>query len=889
MRKAASVDPATCEDVLNFVNKNFYVDDGLLSTTTPERAVETMKKTQAALRIGGNLRLHKVASNNPDVVNAFPPEDRSADLENMDLCILDDVPLQRSLGLHWSLQSDSFTFQVKFEEKPYTKRGVLSTLHSIYDPLGFIAPFILRGRMIFRELIDSPCEWDEPLPSELKSRWVTWKNSASDLSSIHIPRMYTSIPTDEMTKAELHVFSDASEKAVAAVAYIKMFRADEKCEFGFVFGKSKLSPKHGHTIPRLELCSAVLASEIATAVKSHLDIPIDATYFYSDSKVVLGYLNNRTRRFYTYVSNRVERILRVSQAEQWSYIPSEQNPADIGTRGVQVKELVNSGWWKPPIKMSSDNGVEDSFQMIDPDNDVEVRPVITALKVEESSPDHLYWEQKFQRFSSWDRLVRGLGLLVEAISRKTFHVGKTTVDTLKTTEQLILKKVQKTYFEREIKNLTSSKAVPNDSSLSSLCPYLDEEGILRVGGRLQKADISTSKKNPVLVPKQSHIAVILIRHYHARVHHQGRHITAGALRAAGFWVIGAKGLVSSLLHQCVTCRKLRGKLETQIMAELPACRLRPVPPFTYVGVDTFGHWTVVSRRTRGGCANSKRWAILFTCLTVRAVHIEVVEQMSTSSFINALRRFVSIRGKVLEYRSDRGTNFVGSTDNVRTDAVNIEDPAVRQFLLGEGTKWIFNPPHSSHFGGVWERMIGVARRILDALLLEHSTKELTHEVLVTFMAEVSMIINSRPIVPISSDPENALILSPNVLLTQKENEDVLPLQNIDTREMYKSNWKHVQVLAEKFWKRWKDEFLQNLQTRRKWKTVKENIKEGDVVMLREKDMKRCDWPTGVVEEAIQSEDGRVRKAKVRLIRRGHPVEYLRPVSEMVFLCRPRNE
>lgn len=142
------------------MNKNFYVDDGLLSTTKAEKAAEIMKKTQAALMTGENLRPHKVASSISDVVNAFPPEDRSADLENLDLCILDDVPLQRSLGLHWSLEMNSFTYQTKFEEKPYTKRGVLSILHSVYDPLGFIAPFILLGRMIFRELVDLPCGWE---------------------------------------------------------------------------------------------------------------------------------------------------------------------------------------------------------------------------------------------------------------------------------------------------------------------------------------------------------------------------------------------------------------------------------------------------------------------------------------------------------------------------------------------------------------------------------------------------------------------------------------------------------------------------------------------------------------------------------------------------------
>ncbi|XP_061169486.1 uncharacterized protein LOC133178815 [Saccostrea echinata] len=464
------------------------------------------------------------------------------------------------------------------------------------------------------------------------------------------------------------------------------------------------------------------------------------------------------------------------------------------------------------------------------------------------------------------------------------------VEEFSATELLILKIVQKAVFGKEIQSLTSGKAVPNDSPLSSLYPYIDEEGVLRVGGRLKNANLGRNMEHPVIVSKSSHVAVLLVRHYHEKVHHQGRHITAGALRTAGFWIKGARKLVSSILHQCVTCRKLRGQLQTQIMANLPSCRLQPVPPFTYVGVDTFGHLNVVSRRTRGGSANSKRWAIMFTCLTVRAVHIEVVEQMSTSAFINASRRFVSIRGKVLEYRSDRGTNFVGSTSS-NTVAVNVEDPAVQKFLLSEGSTWIFNPPHSSHFGGVWERMIGVARKIIDALLLENSAKELTHEVLVTFMAEVSMIINSRPIAPVSSDPENAMILSPNVLLTQKEGDEVPPLRDLDLniRDMFKSNWKHVQVLADRFWKRWKDEYLQNLQSRRKWKTEKENLREGDVVMLRDKDMNRCAWPLGLVEEAIQSEDGNVRKVKVRVIRQGRPVEYFRPVTEVVLLYAPTNE
>ena len=175
------------------------------------------------------------------------------------------------------------------------------------------------------------------------------------------------------------------------------------------------------------------------------------------------------------------------------------------------------------------------------------------------------------------------------------------------------------------------------------------------------------------MPGRHHIATLLVRHYHSDYHHQGRHITEGVVRAAGFWIIGSKRLVSSIIHKCITCRKLRGKTEQQIMADLPTDRVEPSPPFTNVGVDAFGPWTIVSRRTRGGYANSKRWAIMFTCLVTRAVHMELVEEMSSSAFINTVIRFTSVRGKVKIFRSDRGTNFVGAVDDLKIDAINVED------------------------------------------------------------------------------------------------------------------------------------------------------------------------------------------------------------------------
>ena len=777
---------AADEDIQYFVRRHFYVDDGLASVSTPEEGIDLLTRTQGVLAESG-LRLHKFSSNSKEVVAALPPEDISAELRDVNLC-MDNLPEQRSLGLIWDLHSDSFTFRVGIEDKPFTRRGILSTLHSVYDPLGFASPVILRGRLLFRDITEFSPAWDDLLPVMYAKDWQSWKDDVLHLSSVEIPRTYSAFSLNDSVRREIHMFSDASETAVACVAYLKTVNKDGVEDIGFLFGKSKVAPKHGHTIPRLELCAAVLGAETAEMLLDQLDVPIDSTTFYTDSRVVLGYIYNRTRRFYTYVTNRVSRILKVSRPEHWVYVASQDNPADIGTRGVSAKDLDSSAWLKPQSS-SFRTQESSSHELVDAANDLEVRPLATRVESDDTKSSIV---SEFSNVSDWMSLLSGLRFLRMVARRKrTGEQSEKSVANLHATEQFVIRMVQKEFYPEEYDNLRKGKAVSASSSLSSLHPFMGEDNLLRVGGRISKSDLTANEKHPVIIPKKSHVAILLFRHFHLKIHHQGRHMTEGSIRAAGYWIVGMKGLVTSEIHKCVTCRRLRGKMETQIMSDLPRDRLTPSPPFTYVGVDAFGHWNVVTRKTRGGSANSKRWAILFTCLSSRAIHIEVVEEMSASSFWNAVRRFVSIRGKVQEFRSDRGTNFTGSTDTARDGAVNVEDKLVRSFLLGQGTTWIFNPPHSSHFGGAWERMIGTVRRVLDAMLLEAPMKNLSHEVLVTFLMEVCAIVNSRPIVPVSSDPDNPLILTPSVLLTQKVSADVIPVDQFDVKELYRSQWKYV--------------------------------------------------------------------------------------------------
>ncbi|XP_078311589.1 uncharacterized protein LOC144618785 [Crassostrea virginica] len=507
---------------------------------------------------------------------------------------------------------------------------------------------------------------------------------------------------------------------------------------------------------------------------------------------------------------------------------------------------------------------------------------VTSAPESESGPKSIV--SRFERFSEWSRLVHAFGRLkTRARQQKTRKMTDVLV-TFQETENFIISLVQHDVYSDEIRCIRSYKPIPRGSPLQSLGPVMDMEGILRVGGRLNRLKLDDFQKNPVIISGSHHIATLLVRHHHQLLSHQGRHLTEGAVRSAGLWITGGKRLVSSVIFSCVTCKKLRGKHAVQQMADLPADRIEPAPPFTNVGVDVFGPWQIVTRRTRGGSASSKRWAVLFTCLVTRAIHIEIVDSLSSSAFINAVRRFTSIRGKVKIFRSDRGTNFLGATDDLQIDTIRVEDDSMKKFLYDSGTKWIFNPPHSSHFGGAWERMIGLVRKILDAMLMEPSNRNITHDILCTLMAEVTTIVNSRPLTPVSSDPDSPFVLTPNTLLTQKHSSDSDSPEfgNIGLKDMLKSEWKRVQGLANQFWKRWKSDYLHLLQPRRKWKQTEPNINEGDIVLLK-KDSPRNHWPMAVVLKTFESDDTLVRKIQIKLSRNDKPAVLVRPICQIIPL------
>ena len=688
-------------DTVNFVKRHFYEDDGLRSASSDAEAISLLSRTQMSLA-ESNLRLHKFASNSQTVLEAFPSEDCAAVTKDVDLSG-EAASTQRSLGLLWEMASDTFTFSVANTIKPFTRRGVLSTVNSVFDPLGFLAPVTIQGRLLLRELTAEQSGWDVPLPEDKFSKWKAWQESLQELRHLHVPRTYTSASLETAVRTELCVFSDASIKAIGAVAYLKAVQGDGQTHIGFVMAKSKLAPQSEPTIPRLELCAAVLAVEMADLIHDELDLKLDSTKFYTDSKVVLGYIRNESRRFYVYVHNRVQRIRQTTKPEQWHYVRTEVNPADHASRSIPASLLAQTAWLQGPnflLDSPNDPDPVQSFDLIKPELDVDIRPQVRsyATKLQEKSLS----TERFLRFSSFNSLVRAIAHLIHIV--RSFKLTKDmdkcqgwhrcdlsrTPDELSLAKEVIISAVQRRAFSKEFEALITNKPVPINSRLRCLSPTL-ENNLICVGGRLKNANLGAGEKNPIILPKDNHIALLLVRHHHTQVKHQGRHLTEGAVRAAGLWLLGGKRLINSVLHKCITCRKLRGKMQEQRMANLPPERLQTCPPFTYVGLDVFGPWCITARRTRGGQAESKRWAMMFCCMSSRAVHIEVIESMDTSSCINALRRFFAIRGPAKQLISDCGTNFIGACKELGMSQ-NQPDATVQRYLNQQGCSWVRIPP-----------------------------------------------------------------------------------------------------------------------------------------------------------------------------------------------------
>jgi hypothetical protein len=889
------------EDAANFIRNDFYVDDGLKSVESPKEAANLIRKAQQLCKESG-FHLHKFLCNDKEVLKQIPSKDRGKEVQSIDLNI-DNLPIERTLGVQWCIESDSFRFRIQVNDKPLTRRGILSTVSSIFDPLGLVAPFILTGKRILQDLCKEEKDWDEPVSDDTRSRWEKWRSQLPLLAEVIIPRCYKGPKLTQPKQVELHHFSDASLDGIGQCSYLRLTDMNGRVSTALVMAKARVAPAKSMTVPRLELTAALTSARVSNFLMKELQYENIVQYFWTDSKVVLGYINNDAKRFHIFVANRVQEIRDYSQPSEWGHIETKVNPADLASRGLSAQELKDSDlWWKgPPMLLTSKVIPSDSSSCSEiAADDPEVRRITahaTQTKVARERSDIL---DRFTHISDWIKMKRVMALCLRFRKRLrqnrkgnyNLRNRKGRLETISVEEQQIaekelLKLVQERHFETELSQLRSTRkdgrSPHKKSDLHRLDPYLCKDGLLRVGGRIRHSSLPGDVLHPLILPKEGPVTKLLMAHYHSRCGHGGRGLTINTIRSNGYWIIGIRAIVTSHIWKCVACRRLRGPPLQQKMADLPKDRLEPAPPFTYSAVDYFGPFLV-----KEGRKTLKRYGALFTCLLSRAVHLEVANELTTDSFLNAYRRFVCRRGRVRQLRSDRGTNFVGARTELETAMKSMDQTKIQKELNKDQCDFVdfhMNPPHASHRGGIWERMIRSVRNVLEALLMKHGD-QLNDETLRTLMTEVECILNSRPITYLDMNPGEPLPLTPSHLLTMKGNTVLPPPGRFTEPDLYsRKRWRRVQHLANCFWSRWRKEYLLNLQVRQKWIKEKPNVNEGDVVLIIDDQATRNEWRMGRITCATPDQDGLVRKATVRS---GKSV-LERPIQKLVLLMKAETE
>ena len=836
--------------VSEFVMHNFYVDDGLISVADFNTATSLIEGVKNLCALGC-LKLHKFASNSKEVMQAIPLEDRATGSSH--LPALDEI--ERALGVQWCLESDCFLFRITISDRPLTRRGVLSTINSVYDPLGFISPFVLRGKCLLQELTRLKFNWDDEMPDEIGIGWKKWLADLHELKRLSLPRCYKPLSFGTVHSTSYHHFADASESGFGACSYVRLVDENGMVHCSLVMARAKVAPIKTVTIPRLELMAAVDCTLIAQIIKKELCVGDVQHSFYSDSKIVLGYIRNDSKRFKTFVANRVQQIRNISEPHEWNHVSGNCNPADLASRGASPQELMSSKWlcgpdflWEPCLEVQDTSVPEVNVE------DPEVKTICLSLSTEEEDPLHRLitaaptWSQLITRVAVWLKLRT----ILLKMKDKSFACPRGfSVEVLKCAERTIVQYVQKSSFKKDITLLHAIRGAEadrqkekahklmlrTDSSLFRLDPFLDCENTVRIGGRLRRGVLPEAIRHPVVLPRDHRVSRLIAEHCHKQSAHQGRGITINAIRAKRYWLIGCSRIVSRLIDQCVFCRKGRARALSQKMSDLPVDRLTPSPPFSYCGMDFFGPFLI-----QEGRRVLKRYGVVFVCLYSKAIHIEIANSLSTDSCINAIRRLVCIRGPVRQIRSDCGSNILASAKEIG-QVINQEE--VQRRMSQEGCDYIMfkpNVPAASYQGGIWERQIRTIRNVLSGLL-GSTVRKLDDELLRTLMAEVMAIVNNRPLSTDNLlDPTSLIPLTPNNILTAKSNIILPPPGTFDRTDGYlRKRWRHVQHLANEFWQRWKSEYIKDLQTRRKWNKSKRDLAVGDVVLLVEDDLPRSQW------------------------------------------------
>ncbi|XP_046615350.1 uncharacterized protein LOC124302827 [Neodiprion virginianus] len=852
LRQLAADEKSRFSLAVNIIEREIYVDDVLSGADDVEGATEKIRQINECLA-SGCFNLQKWTSNCEE--------------------LLEKIPQKR--GTYRS----SFPLKITIQCE---RSG--SYVAQIFDPLGWIAPVVVRGKIFIQELWSAGLNWDDPLPKILATRWRIYEEELKDIALISVPRYFGSRANLAASQSvELHGFSDASQSALSAVVFLRLLTGSNDIRVSLVAAKTRVAPLKKVTIPRLELSAAVLLVRLVSHLRKVLELENATIHLWTDSTVALAYISGDPSRWTEYVRNRVNEIREIDQS-QWHHVSGKENPADCASRGISPRQLQeDSLWWNGPVWLSQHISSWPSLHPpVHPDVALELRKL--HAHIVNTDDRTIIWDL-VQRYSSLTKLLH-----VSAWCFRTFRKflqrqdapsreNPLTPAELEHARLFWVKATQSAYFNAEIQLLSEEKQLPRSNRLLRLAPFVDSNGLLRVGGRLHNSPCNYDEKHPLILPQEASLTTLVIDQAHRKTLHGGTQVTLVTLRSQ-YWVVGGRVPVRSFIRRCITCIRNRAMLGYQLMGQLPPSRFSQVRPFINSGVDYAG--PIFLRTFRGrGARTYKGYIVVFVCFSTSAIHLEMATDYSSEGFIAAYKRFTSRRGICETLTSDCETNLVGADAELRRlfQATSKEFSTIATSLANDGTLWKFNPPSAPHFGGKWEAAVKSVKFHLKRVI---GDSRLSYEEYATLLAQIEGVLNSRPLCALSDDPSDLYALTPgHFLIGSALNAIPEPsLGHLPTSRL--SRWQLLRQMLEHFWSRWSSEYLQQMQLRAKWHYRTNALKINSLVLIKDERYPPIKWALGQVVELHPGKDDLVRVVSVRT----QHSTYKRPIVKLCLLQSP---
>ena len=836
------------------IEEDVYADDMATGAESREEIKSLKKSIPEILSRGGFL------------IKGFVT---SGDTAAESLSLLGSGEQGRVLGINWNPTTDELTVSTRinisekyrgartepdlnYDDIPQildvklTRRIVLGIVNSCYDPIGLLCVITVQLKIELRKLYgkDLNLGWDDPLPLELKQRWV---NLLQLLKKAEIVRFKRCIkPPTAVGDSDLIIFNDGSVDAMCVIAYVrwKLESGAYKCVLWTA--KTRVTPLRKSTIPRIEMTSAVIGARLRKAIDGHCNMKFNRVIHILDSMCTLALLHKDTTALGEFMGNKVTEALEISQSNEFFHVCSKDNIADLGTRcDASIEDITEDSSYQcgPPwLKLESvewpvsqdytgTNVPEEELLKISAHVSV---PTTHAIKLEDFKQD------------SYDFLLKVAAITIKIIQSKTFEIEALTPGDLENAEIHCLKMS----MNRTMEDMKAGK-------LTSIRPVVDADGIVVLASRAKEGfKLHYNKDRFPILTYRDPLSFLWIKHVHEEDHSGITRTVAKSRRK--YWIVKARRLAQKVRLSCLRCRLLDKKLALQQMAPLPKDRLSMTPVFYLTSMDLFG--PIVIKDTVKQRCRKKVWGVIFTCDSSRAMYLDLTEDYGTDSILQTIRRFTSIRGCPSEFRSDQGSQLVSAAKDITALVEGWNWSDIHNWSTNQKIKWTVVPAEGQHQNGLSESLIKSVKRSIKHKIGQNV---LTFSELQMTFFEIANIINSRPIgVLTGSDPDQPRPLTSNDLILGRSTSEV-PQGPFDNCRSVNKRFRFLQNLVTEWWDCWYSTVLPSLVPSYKWLQRHRNVMVGDVCLIRYGKEKRATYRLGRVIEVVKGEDKLVRKVTLK--------------------------